>query len=161
MENVTLNNGVQMPILGLGVYRVQDAAVCERSVLDAIEAGCRLIDAAYQHAVAITESLLYIKQHSINCVAAAMYAMTYFDALLFPPDEARSFVDALFATPDQVVRPLETRPDATECAAIRGYIWRLYQRFVAAGTIAATWEEPLLAFLRESPPALRTFIASV
>jgi diketogulonate reductase-like aldo/keto reductase len=46
MENVTLNNGVQMPILGLGVYRVQDAAVCERSVLDAIEAGCRLIDTA-------------------------------------------------------------------------------------------------------------------
>jgi diketogulonate reductase-like aldo/keto reductase len=46
MQNVTLNNGVQMPILGLGVYRIQDMAVCERSVLDAIGAGYRLIDTA-------------------------------------------------------------------------------------------------------------------
>jgi diketogulonate reductase-like aldo/keto reductase len=41
-----LNNGVEMPILGLGVYRIQDLAVCEQSVLDAIGAGYRLIDTA-------------------------------------------------------------------------------------------------------------------
>jgi diketogulonate reductase-like aldo/keto reductase len=35
-----------MPILGLGVYRIQDLAVCERSILDAIETGYRLIDTA-------------------------------------------------------------------------------------------------------------------
>jgi diketogulonate reductase-like aldo/keto reductase len=46
MGNITLNNGVEMPILGLGVYRVQELAVCERSVLDAIGAGYRLIDTA-------------------------------------------------------------------------------------------------------------------
>jgi diketogulonate reductase-like aldo/keto reductase len=46
MKNVTLNNGVQMPILGLGVYRVQDLAICEQSVLDAIDLGYRLIDTA-------------------------------------------------------------------------------------------------------------------
>jgi diketogulonate reductase-like aldo/keto reductase len=46
MQNVALNNGVEMPILGLGVYRIQDLAVCERSVLDAIETGYRLIDTA-------------------------------------------------------------------------------------------------------------------
>jgi len=46
MQSVTLNNGVEMPVLGLGVFQVEDAAVCERSVLDAIEAGYRLIDTA-------------------------------------------------------------------------------------------------------------------
>ena len=39
MKRVTLNNGAVMPMLGLGVFQVEDAAVCERSVLDAIEAG--------------------------------------------------------------------------------------------------------------------------
>jgi diketogulonate reductase-like aldo/keto reductase len=46
MKSVTLNNGVLMPTLGLGVFQVEDARVCERSVLDAIEAGYRLIDTA-------------------------------------------------------------------------------------------------------------------
>jgi aryl-alcohol dehydrogenase-like predicted oxidoreductase len=46
MDYVTLNNGVQMPILGLGVYRVDDQKVAERAVSDALEAGYRLIDTA-------------------------------------------------------------------------------------------------------------------
>ena len=45
MEFVTLNNGVQMPKLGYGVYQV-DPAECERCVSDAIAAGYRLIDTA-------------------------------------------------------------------------------------------------------------------
>lgn len=45
MEFVTLNNGVQMPKLGYGVYQV-DLAECERCVSDAIAAGYRLIDTA-------------------------------------------------------------------------------------------------------------------
>ena len=46
MQQVTLNNGVQMPILGFGVYQISDPNECERSVADAIEAGYRLIDTA-------------------------------------------------------------------------------------------------------------------
>lgn len=45
MEYVTLNNGVKMPILGYGVYQV-DNAECERCVLDAISVGYRSIDTA-------------------------------------------------------------------------------------------------------------------
>ncbi|RST32127.1 aldo/keto reductase [Sphingomonas ginkgonis] len=43
---VTLNNGVEMPILGFGVFQVADPAECERSVRDAIEVGYRLLDTA-------------------------------------------------------------------------------------------------------------------
>jgi diketogulonate reductase-like aldo/keto reductase len=46
VPNVTLNNGVEMPILGFGVFQVPDPAGCERSVRDAIDVGYRLLDTA-------------------------------------------------------------------------------------------------------------------
>src|SRR5436190_9672574 len=46
MRKVKLNNGIEMPILGFGVFQVTDLAECERSVLDAIATGYRLIDTA-------------------------------------------------------------------------------------------------------------------
>jgi 2,5-diketo-D-gluconate reductase A len=46
MQNVTLNNGVEMPLLGFGVYQIPDAAECEASVLAALCAGYRLLDTA-------------------------------------------------------------------------------------------------------------------
>jgi len=46
MQKVKLNNGVEMPILGFGVFQVTDLKECERSVLDAINVGYRLIDTA-------------------------------------------------------------------------------------------------------------------
>ena len=46
MQHVTLNNGPTMPILGFGVFQIPDPAECERSVIDAVNAGYRLIDTA-------------------------------------------------------------------------------------------------------------------
>lgn len=46
MQTVLLNNGVEMPLIGFGVYQVSDLSQCERSVLDAFKAGYRLIDTA-------------------------------------------------------------------------------------------------------------------
>ena len=46
MQTVRLNNGVEMPLLGFGVYQIPDAADCERSVLDALATGYRLVDTA-------------------------------------------------------------------------------------------------------------------
>lgn len=46
MEYVTLNNGIQMPKLGFGVYQIRDAAQCEQAVVDAVSVGYRLIDTA-------------------------------------------------------------------------------------------------------------------
>ncbi len=45
IENIILNNGVKMPILGFGTYGLSDS-VCERSVADAISLGYRLLDTA-------------------------------------------------------------------------------------------------------------------
>jgi 2,5-diketo-D-gluconate reductase A len=46
VPTVTLNNGVQMPLLGFGVFQIADLQECERSVSDALSAGYRLIDTA-------------------------------------------------------------------------------------------------------------------
>lgn len=46
MEKITLNNGVEMPILGFGVFQITNPEECERSVLDAISVGYRSIDTA-------------------------------------------------------------------------------------------------------------------
>lgn len=50
MQNVKLNNGVEMPILGFGVYQIHDLDLCEQSVFDAIGAGYRSIDTAAAYA---------------------------------------------------------------------------------------------------------------
>jgi 2,5-diketo-D-gluconate reductase A len=46
MQTVKLNNGVEVPILGFGVFQIADPAECERSVVDAIEVGYTHIDTA-------------------------------------------------------------------------------------------------------------------
>ena len=49
MEYKTLNNGVKMPVVGFGVFQVKDEEECKRVVLDAIDAGYRLIDTAQSY----------------------------------------------------------------------------------------------------------------
>src|SRR6476620_2944988 len=59
MRYVRLNNGIEMPILGFGVFQVRDLAECERSIVDAIQIGYRLIDtaASYENEEAVGKAI--------------------------------------------------------------------------------------------------------
>lgn len=59
MKKVVLNNGVEMPILGFGVYQIPDAEECERCVYDALQVGYRSIDtaAAYMNEEAVGKAI--------------------------------------------------------------------------------------------------------
>lgn len=59
MKEIILNNGVEMPILGFGVYQIEDADQCEQAVYDALMAGYRLIDtaAAYMNEEAVGKAI--------------------------------------------------------------------------------------------------------
>ena len=59
IKTVKLNNGVEMPLEGFGVFQVPDPDVCERAVLDAIATGYRLIDtaAAYMNEEAVGKAV--------------------------------------------------------------------------------------------------------
>ena len=46
MKTIKLNNGIEIPILGFGVFQITDQQECERSVIDAIQTGYRHIDTA-------------------------------------------------------------------------------------------------------------------
>ena len=65
MKNVKLSNGVEMPILGFGVYQIDDLKECERVVSEAIEVGYRLIDTAqiYRNEEAVGNA---IKKSGVN-----------------------------------------------------------------------------------------------
>jgi len=94
-------------------------------------------------ALEITEAVLYIKQHSVNCIPAAMYAMTRYNHELFPPEEAERFASDIFID--------AKKPNNAEADEIREYIISLYHRFLAQGKDKENWTEPLLTFLKEHP----------
>src|SRR3954454_21738332 len=59
MQKVILNNGVEMPIIGFGVFQIPDPVQCEQAVYDALMAGYRLIDtaSAYQNEEAVGRAI--------------------------------------------------------------------------------------------------------
>jgi hypothetical protein len=97
-------------------------------------------------ALDITQAVLYVKQHSVNCVSAAMYAMSRFDPPLFPPSEAAVFTERLFSPGGASPGGTEIRPE--DIPVIRKHIVDLYHSFLEASSKAEDWTEPLLRFLR-------------
>jgi hypothetical protein len=90
-------------------------------------------------AVSITETVLYIKQHSVNCIPAALYAMTRITPEDVTPTEVVSFVASLFA---------DAPPVGTENAAkIREYILDMYERLFLEGVQDANWVTPIQRLL--------------
>lgn len=65
MNRIRLNNGVEMPMEGFGVFQVKDPAQCERAVWEAIDSGYRLIDTAssYENEEAVGRAL---RQSGVN-----------------------------------------------------------------------------------------------
>jgi 2,5-diketo-D-gluconate reductase A len=59
VQKLILNNGVEMPIIGFGVYQIPDVNECEQAVYDALIAGYRLIDTAgaYQNEEAVGRAI--------------------------------------------------------------------------------------------------------
>lgn len=59
VQNVKLNNGVEMPMEGFGVFQVTNLSVCEQAVLEAVQSGYRLIDTAssYQNEEAVGRAI--------------------------------------------------------------------------------------------------------
>ena len=59
MKTIKLNNGIEMPQLGFGVFQVDDLITCQRAVSTAIDAGYRLFDTAqaYQNESAVGQAI--------------------------------------------------------------------------------------------------------
>lgn len=60
VQKIKLNNGVEMPMEGFGVFQVSDLSICEQVVVDAIETGYRMIDTAssYKNEEAVGRAII-------------------------------------------------------------------------------------------------------
>ena len=112
-----------------------------------------------QGALAISQAIFFVKQHSINCIPAALYAMTNFRADIFPPEEARLFINLLFSQApvnEDVPKSCRVHPCASPLTKIadedqkmiKNHILTLYNRFLEEGKTSESWEEPLIKFLK-------------
>jgi diketogulonate reductase-like aldo/keto reductase len=93
MQKVLLNNGVEMPILGFGVFQVTNPGECEQGVYEAIRTGYRLIDtaASYGNEVEVGNAIkkssvareelfitrVYLKNEEMTCTLPECHV--YFD----------------------------------------------------------------------------------
>lgn len=100
------------------------------------------IDELRRGALAITESILFVKQHSVNCVGAAMYTMTKLYGSWLSIAEAERFIEDLFS-----VNPVEVEA----AQVIKAHILRFFRKLVEEGQSAKEWHHPLLDFLRACP----------
>ena len=111
-----------------------------------------------QGALAITQAVLFVKQHSVNCIPAAMYAMTRYTPDLFTKEDAAKFTEQLFSPPQGIgsapkgcrVHPSaspKTELPKADKAEIKAHILALYNRFLEEGKTSKSWEEPLVNFL--------------
>lgn len=75
MQKVVLNNGVEMPILGFGVFQVTDLKECEKGVINAIETGYRLIDtaASYMNETAVGAAIKKAVHQEKTCLLPPNY----------------------------------------------------------------------------------------
>lgn len=89
-------------------------------------------------ALAITESILYVRQHSVNCIPTAL-AMLSVILPAYDGAEARSFLSGLFAGDDGV--PAELRAEAV------AYMLELYDSLVSRGTGAEARYGAIVDFL--------------
>ncbi|MCL2192497.1 MAG: hypothetical protein FWB78_03770 [Treponema sp.] len=132
------------------VYTYAKFAAILRSLGDA-ESRAAQIEEMRNGALAICQAILFVKQHSVNCIGASIYVMTRFDPELFPPEKAEAFCSSLFERlPDSLGAPGTKLPEE-DIAEIRAHITDSYRRFQQEGQTSKSWEEPILNFLRQSP----------
>jgi len=80
--------------------------------LGAAEKHAAQIEEMRRGALAICRAILFVKQHSVNCIGASLYAMTRFDPELFPSGRVEEICGALFDEPPPALLP------ATRCVRV-------------------------------------------
>lgn len=93
----------------------------------------------YQCAVDITETVLYVKQHSVNCIPAALYLVVKNFPEWVKTEDARKFIDDLFKSPEGF--------SSTDSLQIKDYIRASFEKYLSEGEKASEWYEPIYNFL--------------
>lgn len=95
----------------------------------------------YEGAIKIAETVLYVKQHSVNCIPAALYMMTKILPKNFSESDAQKFLDDMFATRGNI--PESSREE------IVNYMKDIFARFYEEGKNSAEWNLPIKNWMKE------------
>lgn len=126
-------------ILTIGFYRM----LFVREDFPKEEAGARNSE-LYERGLEIAESVLYVKQHSVNCIPAAIYMVTTLNPELKCGDFVKKFIGDLFKdAPDIATNDVEK---------IQAYILLLYDHLLSEREGRADWTEPVLNFIENYTP---------
>lgn len=98
-------------------------------------------------AVEIGQTVLYVKQHSVNCIPAALYMMTHLLKDQFTIQRATEFIDCLFATVSDIA------PQHRQ--EIQEHIHYMFDRLLLEGCNEDDWTAPVLRWLSTQPEAAR------
>ncbi len=93
----------------------------------------------YKGALEITETVLYVKQHSVNCIPAALYLVTQNFPEWITLDDAHKFISQLFLTPEGF--------SEEEAYQVREHIRVTFEQYLVDGKKSANWYEPIWEFL--------------
>jgi hypothetical protein len=95
-------------------------------------------------AIAITESVLYVKQHSVNCIPAALYMMTHLLSNHFSIEEAVKYIDLLFAESTDISEEAK--------AKIHSHIHLLFEKLLLEGCNEDDWVLPVQRWILDYQP---------
>ena len=93
----------------------------------------------YAGAVNIAETVLYVKQHSVNCVSAALYMMASVFPSLFTQKDAVEFLDSMFKNAQDIPQD--------DIKLILDYMKSMFLQFMEQGQNSKDWSEPLKKWL--------------
>jgi hypothetical protein len=89
----------------------------------------------YDGAVEITETVLYVKQHSVNCIPAALYMCLFVLQDQFSIPDSVRFIESLFLDSTDI--------RAEDVEAIQDHILFLFEQLLLEGSIEDDWTEPV------------------
>ncbi len=92
-----------------------------------------------EEGVRIAESVLYLKQHSVNCIPAAIYMITHLCPELFTIEDAVTLIEALFKNVPDV--------DRHDQKYIVDHIMFTYEQFILEGITEDDWKTPVIRWL--------------
>lgn len=98
----------------------------------------------YDEGLAIARSVLYLKQHSVNCIPAALYMVCKINASIFTISDAVFFIEHFLEEAEDISK--EDRQSITN------YINFVFERFLLEGTPEDDWTVPVVRWLKDYQP---------
>lgn len=98
------------------------------------------LEEIYDDAIKIAETVLYIKQHSVNCIPAALYMMSVLLHPYFTAEDGIQFLRDMF---------IKTDIPEHDQKELKDYMYFIYERFLLVGITGDNWILPIKTWLKE------------